>query len=294
MSSILQDLKLQYRTGGIATKLIFWNVLLFLIPALISALLLLLGVVFNYKYYVALPSNWQQLLFKPWTLISYSFFHNGVLHLLFNMIMLQFSGRLFTTFFTQKQLFGLYMLGGIFGGVLYLVGYQFLPTLHGQSTLLIGASASVTAILIATTVYQPQYNIRLAFIGNVKLWHIATVFLILDLIQLPIENTGGHLSHLGGALFGFVYIKALKAGTDLTSGFNRILDGIANLFSGKKSTPFKKVHKNTSGNTVKNSTRVVTKDKSQQQIDEILDKISQSGYDSLTKEEKEFLFKAGK
>lgn len=293
--SLVNDFKLQYKLGDMTTKLIFWNILLFAIPSVVFALLQLFNVGINYYYYVGLSSNLNQFLFKPWTILTYSFFHNGFFHILFNMIMLNFSGKLFTTFFTQKQLFALYVLGGLFGGILYLLSYLFFPLLQNQNALLVGASASVMAILIATTTYSPYMNLRLALIGNVKLWHIAIVFLVIDLIQLPLENTGGHLAHIGGAFFGFIFIKALQSGTDLSSGFNSVLDFFVNLFSPQKSTPFKKVHKNPkSSNPTKTTSRVVTKDRTQQQIDEILDKISQSGYDSLTKEEKEFLFKAGK
>ncbi len=293
--SLIDDFKLQYKLGDMTTKLIFWNILLFAIPSVVFALLQLFNFGINYYYYVGLSSNLNQFLFKPWTILTYSFFHNGFFHILFNMIMLNFSGKLFTTFFTQKQLFALYVLGGLFGGILYLLSYLLFPLLQNQNALLVGASASVMAILIATTTYSPYMNLRLALIGNVKLWHIAIVFLVIDLIQLPLENTGGHLAHIGGAFFGFVFIKALQSGTDLSSGFNSVLDFFVNLFSSKKTTPFKKVHKNPkSSNPTKTTSRVVTKDRTQQQIDEILDKISQSGYDSLTKEEKEFLFKAGK
>lgn len=293
--SLINDFKLEYRIGDMTTKLIFWNILLFAIPSVAFALLRLFNVEFNYYNLVGLPSNFSSFLIKPWTIVSYSFFHSGFMHILFNMIMLNFCGKLFVTFFTQKQLFALYVLGGLFGGVLFLLSYFVFPLLQNQSTLLVGASASVMAILVATTTYSPYMNIRLLLIGNVKLWHIAIVFLVLDLIQLPLENTGGHLAHIGGAVFGFVFIKALQAGTDLTSGFNSLLDFFANLFSPKKSAPFKKIHKNPkSSNPTKTTSRVVIKDKTQQQIDEILDKISQSGYDSLTKEEKDFLFRAGK
>lgn len=293
--SLIDDFKLQYKLGDMTTKLIFWNILLFAIPSVVFALLQLFNFGINYYYYVGLSSNLNQFLFKPWTILTYSFFHNGFFHILFNMIMLNFSGKLFTTFFTQKQLFALYVLGGLFGGILYLLSYLLFPLLQNQNALLVGASASVMAILIATTTYSPYMNLRLALIGNVKLWHIAIVFLVIDLIQLPLENTGGHLAHIGGAFFGFIFIKALQSGTDLSSGFNSVLDFFVNLFSSKKTTPFKKIHKNPkSSNPTKTTSRVVTKDRTQQQIDEILDKISQSGYDSLTKEEKEFLFKAGK
>jgi hypothetical protein len=131
-------------------------------------------------------------------------------------------------------------------------------------------------------------------IGNVKLWQFTFVILLLDLIQIFSENTGGHIAHLSGALFGFIYIKLLVNGTDLSKGVSFIFDKFAMISKPKKATPFKKVHRNYNTKPTEKVSKIVTKDKTQQQIDEILDKISKSGYDSLTKDEKEFLFKAGK
>ncbi|GEM58808.1 hypothetical protein FC1_20460 [Flavobacterium columnare NBRC 100251 = ATCC 23463] len=208
--------------------------------------------------------------------------------------MLHFAGRIFTTYFTQKQLLSVYLLGGLFAGFIYIFTYLLFPFLSTKKTvLLVGASASIMAIVFATATYQPYMKIRLALFGNIYIWQIALAFLVIDLIQLPLKNTGGHISHLGGAFFGFVYIKLVQEGLDLGKGLNWVLDRVVNVFSGKKRTPFQSVYKNVSpANEVKS--RIIKKDKTQQQIDEILDKISQSGYESLTKEEKEFLFRAGK
>lgn len=181
-------------------------------------------------------------------------------------------------------------MGAIFAGIIYIISYLFFPALANQQVTLVGASGAVMAILLATTIYSPYLEIRLMLIGNVKLWHITLVFLVLDLIQLPMNNTGGHLAHLGGALFGYLYTKQLQNGTDITKGFSSFLDYLTNLFNAKNATPFKKVHKN----KYQSSKKTVEKDKTQQEIDAILDKISKSGYENLTKEEKEFLFKAGK
>lgn len=293
--SIIEDLKLQYRIGGVANRLIYWNVGLFAVPYVVFGILGLFEIHIDFLSYVSLSSNPADLLWKPWSLISYAFFHAGILHILFNMIMLNFSSRLFATYFTQKQLFGLYILGSIFAGLIYIASYFLLPSLSNINTTLVGASGAVMAILFATVTYNPLMELRLLLIGRVKLWHIAFFILIIDLIQLPLENTGGHLAHLGGALFGFLYIKALQSGTDLSKIVSVVIDFFANLFKPRKTTPFKKVHKNYASEPKKETaSRIVTKDRTQQQIDEILDKISQSGYDSLTKEEKEFLFKAGK
>lgn len=245
---------------------------------------------FDYPNWLALSSNPNDFFIFPWTFLTYAFLHSGFWHLFFNMFMLNFSGRLFLTFFTQKQFLGLYILSSIFAGLAFAIAYY----LMGINTEIVGASAAVLSILVATTAYQPLMEIRLLLIGNVKLWHITSVLLILDIMQILVENTGGHIAHLAGAFFGILYIKLLQSGTDLSSIVTKVIDFFVNLFQPKKATPFKKVHVNPNKSTVKTQSKIVTKDKTQQQIDEILDKISQSGYDSLTAEEKEFLFKAGK
>ena len=288
--NIIDDLKLQYKMGGIVTQLIFCNAALFVLPWLFFTLLSLLGVDIDYMHYVSLSSNPAHLLWKPWSLLSYAFFHSGIMHIVFNMIVLNFSGRLFMTYFTSKQLLGLYVLSAIFAGISYILVFYLLNI----NAPIVGASAAIMAILVATTTYYPLMNLRLLIIGNVKLWHVTAVIIIVDLMQLRSGNMGGHISHLAGAFFGFIFIKLLQNGTDLSKIVSRLLDFFANIFKKNPSTPFKKVHKNYQKPVEKNISKIVTKDKSQQQIDEILDKISQSGYDSLTKEEKEFLFKVGK
>jgi len=281
--NFINDLKLQYKTGGIVQKLIFWNVGIFI-----------LSLVFFYQFtqgYFALP-NWLALystisVFSkaPWTLFTYMFLHAGFLHLLFNMIILNFSGRLFITYFTGRQLLGLYILSGIFSGLIFMVSFFLL----GKSSQLVGASGAIMALLLASATYAPYMLLRIPLIGTVKLWQVATVILIIDLIQLPMQNTGGHIAHLGGAIFGYLYIKLLQQGIDLSKGISRIQDWVENFSKPKHS--FKKVHrnKNVSKATVTNEAAI-----HQKRIDAILDKISQSGYDSLSKEEKQYLFKAGK
>lgn len=286
--NILDDLKMQYKIGGISLRLIYWNIACFLISLVFFYQYSVGG--FAYPNWLALSSDPDVFLFKPWTFLTYAFFHSSFLHLLFNMMVLNFASQLFLTFFTQKQYLGLYILGAIFSGIVFALSFYIL----GNPASIVGASAAIMAILVAATTYQPLMNVRLLLIGNVKLWHITGVILILDLMQLRLDNTGGHISHLAGAFFGFAYIKLLQNGTDLSVIVSKILDFFANLFRKSPTTPFKKVHKNYKKPTEKTTSRIVTKDKTQQQIDEILDKISQSGYDCLTKEEKEFLFKAGK
>ena len=288
--NIIDDLKLQYKVGGIVIKLIFWNVALFVIPWLLFSILSSVGITIDYMQYVSLSSNPAFLIWKPWSLITYAFFHTGIMHILFNLIVLNFAGRLFMTYFTGKQLVGLYFLSAIFAGIVYVLVFYILNI----SAPIVGASAAIMAILVATATYNPLMELRLFVIGNVKLWHVTAVIILVDLMQLRSENMGGHISHLAGAFFGFIFIKLLQNGTDLSKIVSSFLDFFANLFTKQKSTPFKKVHKNYNKPAEKTVSKIVTKDKSQQQIDEILDKISQSGYDSLNKEEKEFLFKVGK
>ena len=282
--NIIDDLKFQYRVGGIANKMIYWNVGFFLLS--IIFFYQFKSGVFDFPNWLAISSEPTTVLTRPWTLLTYAFFHYGFLHLFFNMMVLNFSSRLFLTFFTQKQYLGLYILSAIFSALCFVLSFYFLH----QTSSMVGASAAIMALLVATTAYQPLMEIRLLLIGNVKLWHITAVLLLLDLLQIQMNNTGGHIAHLSGAFFGYIYIKLLQNGTDLS----RIVDSVLNLFNNKKSTPFRKVHVNPKKPAAKRESKIVIKDKTQQQLDEILDKISQSGYDSLTAEEKEFLFKAGK
>lgn len=282
--NIIDDLKFQYKIGGIANKMIYWNVGFFLLS--IIFFYQFKSGVFDFPNWLAISSEPTLFLTRPWTLLTYAFFHYGFLHLFFNMMVLNFSSRLFLTFFTQKQYLGLYILSAIFSALCFVLSFYFL----NQTSSMVGASAAIMALLVATTAYQPLMEIRLLLIGNVKLWHITAVLLLLDLLQIQMNNTGGHIAHLSGAFFGYIYIKLLQNGTDLS----RIVDSILNLFSKKQSTPFRKVHVNPKKPAAKRESKIVIKDKTQQQLDEILDKISQSGYDSLTAEEKEFLFKAGK
>jgi membrane associated rhomboid family serine protease len=285
--NILDDLKMQYKLGGIAMKMIYWNIGCFLV-----------SLIFFYQYkegvfvfpnWIALSSSPIDFVLKPWTFITYAFFHNDFWHLFFNMMVLNFASYLFLTFFSSKQYLGLYILSAIFSGIIFVFGFN----LMHLSGAVIGASAAIMAILVAVTTYSPLMNVRLLLLGNVKLWHITAVILILDLMQIRLENSGGHISHLAGAFFGFIYIKLLQNGTDLSKSVSVVLDFFVNLFK-KPTTPFKKVHKNYKKVVDKPISKIVIKDKKQQQIDEILDKISKSGYDSLSKEEKEFLFQAGK
>ncbi|OAZ04642.1 rhomboid family intramembrane serine protease [Flavobacterium succinicans] len=287
--NIFDDLKSRYRLGDVALQFIFWNVGIFLI-----------SIPFFYQFklgqfafpdWIALSSDPLVSLSRPWTYLSYAFFHDGIGHLFFNMLVLHFCSQLFLTFFTTKQFVGLYVLSSIFSGIVFVIVYYFLQ----YSSLIVGASAAIYAILMATTTYQPLMEVHLFLFGRVKLWYITAVILLLDVLQFRLENMGGHIAHFAGAFFGFLFIKLLVSGVDLSKLVSGITDFFGSLFQKKEKKPFKKVHVNYARKEApRTASKIVTKDKTQQQIDEILDKISQSGYDCLTAEEKEFLFKAGK
>jgi len=286
--NIIDDIKQQYQFGGVNQRLIFWNIGCFLV-SLVFFYRFSIGI-FSYPNWLALSSDSSISFVFPWTFLSYSFLHAGLLHLIFNLIVLNFSGRLFLTFFSEKQLFGVYVLGAIFSGLFYVLVYLFLS--YGNA-LLVGASGSIMAILFAAATYSPLMNVRLLLIGNVKLWHIALAILVIDVLQIGLGNTGGHISHLAGALFGFLFVWLLKQGTDLTKIVSSTIDFFTRFFrkkTQKKYTPFREVYVNKKTKNTFSTTTKLDKNENQRLIDKILDKISSSGYQSLTKEEKDFLF----
>ncbi|CAM4128835.1 MULTISPECIES: rhomboid family intramembrane serine protease [Flavobacterium] len=285
--NIIEDIKQQYKTGGIVQKIIFLNIAVFLLS--IIFFYSFQGKSFEYPLWLGLFSDTKQLIFRPWTLVSYMFLHGGFFHLLFNLMVLHFSGKLFLSYFTGKQFLGVYLLGGVFSGLIYLFAFYLL----GDYSVLVGASAAIMSILIAVSVYAPYMLLRMPLIGTVKLWQVAGVIVLLDLIQVPLNNTGGHISHLSGALFGFIFVKSLQRGIDLSKGISKIQDFFEGLLKPKVKTPFKKVHKNTTNSNTTTTFTSQTSEINQKRIDDILDKISKTGYDSLSKEEKEFLFKVG-
>lgn len=287
--TILEDLKREYKYGDTVNKLLYWNVGIFIVS--IPFFYDFRNQSFNYPNWVALSSNPNFFLPNTWTFLTYSFVHSGFFHLLSNMLILIFSSRLFLTYFNSKQFFGLYFLSGLFSGISFVLVYLFLDS----KSSLVGASGAIMAILMATTTYSPLMNIRLLIIGNVKLWQLTAVILLLNILGIFGQNMGGIVAHLGGAFFGFIYIKLLQNGTDLSGIATWISGFFMGFISKKPATPFKKVYKNQKQTIIPTPTsKVVMVDKKQQQIDEILDKISQSGYDSLSANEKEFLFNAGK
>ncbi len=292
----IEDIKNQYKNGSALIKLIFVNVAVFIFVNIVALLLMLVSVKTNINViteWLALPADFSKLLFKPWTLITYMFLHEGFLHILFNMMVLYFSGGIFINFLNEKKLVVIYLLGGLAGGLLYMIIFNLFPAFKPlvPISMALGASASVMAILVAAATYIPNFVVRLMFFGDVKFKYIAIVYVVLDVISIPQSNAGGHIAHLGGALFGFLYIQQLKKGKDFTLAFDRFLAYLKSLFNPRKK--MKVVYKK-QGKTKSDYDYNAQKKANQKKIDLILDKISKSGYDSLTGEEKAILFDASK
>jgi membrane associated rhomboid family serine protease len=246
----------------------------------------------NFLYWFSLPSIFWGILEKPWTLVSYAFFHASFSHLFFNMIMLYFGGQLFLNLFNAKRFLSVYFLGLITGGLVFLLSYTIFPVFSGNGASLIGASAGVTAIFIFICAYMPYQEVRVLFF-NIKLWQLGVFFILTDLIQIPNGNAGGHLAHIGGGILGLVYANKLKEGQDIGRFFDAVLSSLSKVFTRTKS-PLKTAYKNNKSASSKGVTTAYKEREQQKKIDAILDKISHSGYDSLTKEEKDYLFSSGK
>ncbi|WP_298828710.1 rhomboid family intramembrane serine protease [uncultured Capnocytophaga sp.] len=217
--------------------------------------------------YLALWQHSYLLAERPWTLLSYSLFHASLLHCFFNAIMLYFVGVLFMNLFTPKRFLSIYVGGVVAGGLLFMLLYAVLPVFAGHDDYLLGASAGIMAPLLFLATYTPSYRIYLFGIFSIPLWTIGALLVLIDLVSIPIGNAGGHIAHLGGALVGFLYALHLKG------GFRRLLP------KRKAKTAYQGKYPNQA---------------TEERINTILDKISKSGYDSLTKEEKKFLFVASK
>jgi membrane associated rhomboid family serine protease len=293
MNTLIDDFKDSFRKrdNGLI-KIILINIVVFLCLALISVISWVSKSQFYHTYIVSnlsIPGQWQWFIRKPWTLITYFFTHEGILHILFNMLGLYWFGRIIHEFLGNRRVINLYILGGLAGAFFYLLFYNTIPYFKEQAEFyfqsehqplsMLGASASVFAIAVAAATLVPEYRFHLLFIGPVKIVYIVAIYLVGSWLGIKGENAGGNLSHLGGALLGFIYIRQLQRGTDLGKPVNVISNWINNF--GK---PKLKVYSN--------KNKEMKSQVSQKDIDAILDKINRSGYESLSKEEKEKLFKA--
>lgn len=280
----------KYKSANILVKLIVINAIAFFAVYLGSFFLNTSQ--FGFSRWFVLSDDLGGLLMKPWTLITYGFLHFDFFHILFNMIWLYWFGQFVLNIFNGKRLLTVYVLGALFGGLLFVIAYNLFPVFNESRGYLIGASGAVTALMIFIATYSPNTEFRL-FSFTIKLWHIALFLFVLDLVRIPSGNAGGLLAHIGGAVFGYIYAIQLAKGNDIGKWFENFMDWITNLFKPRTKKPFRTVHRTTQPKS-KRSKPKESKTDYQKKVDGILDKIGKSGYESLTKEEKDFLFKAGK
>lgn len=292
--NLLENLKQTYRQGNAVTRLIFLNVALYLTLQIFLIVMRLFTLQGDFIFpFLALPSNFGALLLKPWTLVTYMFLHKDFFHILFNLFALFWFGKLFLMFFTGKQLFGLYFFGGLVAGLTYIVAYNIFPLFSQMAdiSILMGASGSIMAIIVATALQAPNMEMRFLLIGTVKLKYIAIAAVLISFFGITSSNAGGELAHLGGALYGYFFIVSLRRGKDHTKSFNKLMDRLSNLFKPRK---LKMKHTAAYSKKMSDADYNMTKAKNMEEIDRILDKIKTSGYGSLTSEEKRKLFEQGK
>ncbi len=284
------DIRRSFKSGSSLVKLIYINLAVFIIMAVASITGYLLNnqaLPVKFLDFLSIPSSLSSLLARPWTLITYMFTHKEVMHILFNMLWLYWFGTIFLEYLDQRKLVAVYMLGGISGAIVYVASFNIFPAFRGvvNESVAIGASASVMAIVIAIAAYVPNYSVGLFLLGQIKIKYIAIGIFVLTSIMDFSVNSGGKLAHIGGALFGFLYTYNLRRGHDLGKGMNSIIDFLATLFKRRKKirVTYKKPVTDYEYNKAKAE--------HQEKINRILDKISKGGYDSLTKEEKDLLFR---
>lgn len=286
-----EDMKKMFRKGNALLRLIYINTGVFLIVSVVGVIgyLLLNPEVSDFAITnLSVPSSLNTLIVKPWTLITYMFTHKELLHIFVNMLWLYWFGMIFLEYFDQKKLVAVYFLGGLSGAVAYVASYNIFPAFSAiveNSIPLLGASASVMAIVIAIAAYVPDYTVMLFLFGRVKIKYIAIVIFILTSVLDFSVNSGGKLAHIGGALFGYIFTMSYKQGKDISRWFNRMVDWFVTLF--KPSKKLKVTYRRSADDYEYNRIKV----ERQEEINRILDKISKGGYDSLTRDEKDILFR---
>ena len=279
----------KFRSGDIVVRLLFINLGIFALVNILGIFANLGGLDFLYSSgsgskqlilteYLSANSDFWLVITRPWTIITYMFTHEGLWHLAVNMLIFYYISQIFIDLLGEQRLLPLYIFGGIVGLLLYILAFNVLPNYNGARIPIIGASASVMAIMVATATYVPNYPIRLMILGTIPLKYIAGFYVLVDVLALRGNaNMGGHIAHLGGAIYGFIYARQLTKGTDFGKYFYLFINGFKGIFE--------KDEKGSKSSSNKNH---------QAKVDAILDKISKSGYENLTKEEKEFLFNASK
>ena len=290
MTSFRDNLRSHIRVSDTLQRLLIVNIAFFLVIRILNAVSgLFLFPLLSFEdvsTFFAVPASVSKFITQPWTIITYMFFHWDVMHIFFNMLWLYWMGKIFQEYLGSKKLLSTYLAGGVIGALFFILAYNIFPLFSNSlpGAFALGASASVLAITVATATLLPDYPIQLLFFGVVRLKWIAVVTIVLDLINISGDNAGGHIAHLGGAMYGFIYIRSLRSGTDITGWLIRFFDAF------KSSAKMKAVHRQKKRDEEYNINRKAK----QERMDDILDKISKSGYGSLTQEEKNFLFKISK
>lgn len=290
MTSLQFDIKDKLKRLDVFEKIIAVNVIIFILGWVISKTLNVFRD--NSLLWLELPSDISDFIVKPWSVLTYGFAHYDFLHILVNLFVLYFVSKMVLNLFSTQISLNVYFLGILAGGFLYLFVYNVFPkSIVKNVGALVGASAGIRALLIFLCSYLPHKEARLLNF-NIKLWYIGVAIVIIDVFGLFSLNQGGSIAHLGGSILGYLYAKQLVNGTDIGKGFERLSNSITSLFKAK--SPLKTVYKNKKKPFAGHNKTEFDEFNNQKKIDLILDKISKSGYDSLTQEEKSFLFKSGK
>ena len=290
MASILEYLNYKYQSGSVLIRLIMINLGVFAFLAIINVFGTISGLgsfVLFINEQFSIPADFSEFIFRPWTIITYAFSHslNDIFHILFNMLVMYWFGQFIVNYMGQSKLFPLYIQGAVAGALLYLLAYNLIPFYIAQSTgvHMVGASAAVNAIVVAAAVLLPNHSLNLLFLGSVKLKYIAAFYVVTSFLGTVGGNAGGNIAHLGGAFWGWFFIKQYQKGKDYALPFNRFVDILMGIFKSRPKKPkIKVVHKRPVTDVDFNTQKV----DNQEQLDKILDKISKSGYDSLSKFEK--------
>ncbi len=287
---IRDNIKMTFRSGSNLLRLIYINIAVFILLTLVAGAGFLLkneDISVKALNLLAVPASLNALMTRPWTLITYMFTHQDIWHILFNMLWLYSFGRIFLEYLDERKLVAVYLIGGIIGAFFYILSFNVFPAFKGvvNDSLAIGASASVMAIVIAISAYVPDYTVQLFIFGRIKIKYLALGIFVLTSVMDFSVNSGGKLAHIGGAFFGYFYTMNLKHGRDIGKGFNKIIDFFATIFKPRKK--LKVTHRKAADEYEYNKNKV----EHQKLINSILEKISKGGYDSLTKAEKETLFK---
>jgi len=288
---LFETIRASFRKGTSLTRLIYINIAVFILIAAGSIVSFLLDnpeLQAKIVNILAVPSSFTSLLKRPWTLITYMFTHKDVLHILFNLLWLYWFGLIFLEYLDQKKMVAVYLLGGLSGALVYILSFNIFPVFGKvvDTSVAIGASASVMAIVISIAAWVPDYSVSLLLLGRIRIKYLALAIFVLTSVLDFSVNSGGKLAHMGGALFGYLYAVNLHRGRDLGKWINRVIDFFVTTLR-----PREKKISVTNKKPVSDYDYNKRKTERQEKINIILDKISKGGYDSLTKEEKDFLFR---